>query len=242
MNLLSRSIKTKYDKQMFESRRIVYRNGFFQPLIAKLGERIINQLPSKSERIKVLDAGCGEGSLLSSIQEKVAGESAIDLLAVGMDLSKEAIYAASRQYANGIWCVADIAKPPFAGEQFHFILSVLSPSHYDQFQRLLADDGLVIKVIPESGYLQELREIFYGQTERQVYSNKSTLARFRNNFALVDIQRLQYHVTLDSSLVQHLVQMTPLSWGTTEERVQKVLAMKEAGITVDLTILIGAKI
>jgi 23S rRNA (guanine745-N1)-methyltransferase len=33
--------------------------------------------------------------------------------------------------------------------------------------------------------------------------------------------------------------MTPLSWGATEERLQKMLDMDSAEITVELTILIG---
>ncbi|MDD3024374.1 MAG: hypothetical protein PHE26_10810, partial [Syntrophomonadaceae bacterium] len=56
---------------------------------------------------------------------------------------------------------------------------------------------------------------------------------------LLDIQRLQYSVTMDSILIEHLVHMTPLSWGTTKERLHKVFRQHIREITVDLTILFG---
>nr|WP_261383929.1 hypothetical protein [Bacillus licheniformis] len=38
----------------------------------------------------------------------------------------------------------------------------MSPSNYAEFERLLSDDGIVLKVIPRSGHLKELRRFLYG--------------------------------------------------------------------------------
>jgi 23S rRNA (guanine745-N1)-methyltransferase len=239
VNMLSRALKVKYDKQMFKSRKIIFKSGFFDPLIEKISQKIIDEIKIKEDRIKILDAGCGEGSFLSGMKKKLFRNNINDLLGVGVDISKDGISMASKEYPNNIWCVADIAKCPFESKQFNLIFNILSPSNYYEFRRLLYDDGIIIKVIPESNYLQELRQIFYAQTGKQVYSNDKTVALFKNNLVLLDIQRLQYSVAIDSNLIEHLVYMTPLSWGSTEERLQKVLRMNLRETTIDLSILFG---
>ncbi len=239
INMFSHALKTKYDKPMFKSRRIICRSGFFEPLIEKISQGIISEVKSKSNLIKILDAGCGEGFNLSGIKERIFQNTTNLLLGVGLDIAKEGISLASKEYKNNIWCVADISKCPFDTKLFDFILNILSPSNYSEFQRILSDDGMIIKVIPESNYLQEIRQIFYEQTDRQFYSNEKMVELFKNNLTLLDIQRLQYSVTMDSTLIEHLVLMTPLSWGTTKERLHKVFRKHIREITVDLTILFG---
>lgn len=239
VNMLTRGLKTKYNKRMFASRKIIFRSGFFDPLMGKISQRIMPEIEIKKERIRILDAGCGEGSYLSGIKNRIFQNTANDLLGVGVDISKEAISMASKEYPDNIWCVADIAKFPFESKQFNFVLNILSPSNYSEFQRVLSDDGLIIKVVPESNYLQELRQIFYAKTGKQYYSNDKTVELFKKNLVLLDIQRLQYRVSIDSTLLEHLVCMTPLSWGTTTEVMQKVLRMNLSEITVDIAILLG---
>ena len=62
VNLLSHPLKAKYDKKLFEARKIISLGGFFDPLIAHICENILQELQPASELIKILDAGCGEGS------------------------------------------------------------------------------------------------------------------------------------------------------------------------------------
>ncbi|WP_282937250.1 methyltransferase domain-containing protein [Paenibacillus sp. RC67] len=240
VNLLSRAFKTKYDKRMFESRRTICRSGFFEPLNALISDTIIHRLRT-NERTKVLDTGCGEGSLLTNIQEKINQNKTNPLLAVGIDISKEGISSAAAEYSNAIWCVADMANCPFADHQFNIILNILSPANYSEFQRMIAHDGLVIKVIPERDYLKELRDIYYEGSPKQFYSNDNTLDHFKENFELTDVESVRYQVTLDDTLIEPLLRMTPLSWGTTEERLHKVQEMNLQQITIDLTILYGKK-
>lgn len=239
VNMLSHAPRTKYDKQMFKSRGIICRSGFFDPLLEKISCGIISE-----SRIKILDAGCGEGFHLSGIKKGILQNTNTvnDFLGVGVDISKGGISIASKAYPNNIWCVADIAKCPFESKQFDYILNILSPSNYSEFQRMLSDDGMIIKVIPESSHLQELRLLFYEHTNRQAYTNDNTVELFKNNLDLIDIQRVQYSVTTDNTIIGHLVCMTPLSWGTTEERLQKVLRMNLREVTIDLSILLGKKL
>lgn len=239
VNMLSHASQAKYDKQMFESRRIISKTGFFEPLSSKISEIITNRLESQSEPVKILDAGCGEGSHLARIQEKMAHSTEKDFLGVGLDISKEGIIMAAKEYPNSIWCVGDLAKAPFASSKFNYILNILAPANYAEFQRMISRDGRVIKVIPERGYLQELREIFFAESEKQAYSNDNTLGLFRSKFKLVEVERVNYNVTLPRAWLEPLVHMTPLSWGTTEERLHRALEMDLREVTIDLTILAG---
>ncbi|MEG6616148.1 methyltransferase domain-containing protein [Peptococcaceae bacterium 1198_IL3148] len=241
VNLFTHAIKTKYDKQMFNSRRVICNIGFFDPLIEKISQLILNEIKANGDSVKILDAGCGEGFHLSRIKEKISQSTAIDLLAVGCDISKEGIIIAAKAHPNNIWCVADLNKCPFKDNQFNFILNILSTANYTEFQRMLADDGIIIKVVPDSSYLQELRQIFYEKTDKASYTNNQTVELFKNNLSFVDMQRVQYSVPIDNTTIEHLIHMTPLSWGTTESQWQRALEMNLKEITIDLTILVGKK-
>lgn len=242
VNLLPGAFTTKYDKRMFASRREIYQNGFFEPLHARISKKIVNERVTKRERMKILDAGCGEGSHLHYIQQEVQQYTSEPLLAVGMDISKEGIRHAAMEYPNAIWCAADLANSPFDHEQFNTILNILSPANYSEFKRMIADDGMVIKVIPGRNYLKELRSVLYEGTNKQEYANDSaTVDHFRDHFELIDIESIRYCLPLDESKFQSLLHMSPLSWGTTEERLQEAHDLNMNEITIDLTVLFGKK-
>ncbi len=96
------------------------------------------------------------------------------VLGVGLDLAKAGIVSATKQEREAIWCVADLAAAPFRNRSFDAILNILSPSNYAEFERLLSDDGIVLKVIPKSGYLKELRGFCM-----TAWTNKPIRARMR---------------------------------------------------------------
>ena len=174
INLLSRAINANYDKKTFAYRRVIGRSGFFDPLHAAVSNLIIDRLPAQ-EPAGLLDAGCGEGSHLVRIQERLLRHDFAPPWSVGIDISKEGVGCAAAEYSNATWCVADIANCPFASGQFGIVLNLLSPANYSEFRRLIADDGMVIKVIPGRDYLKELREVLYEGSNKQMYSNARTL-------------------------------------------------------------------
>lgn len=182
--------------------------------------------------------GCGEGSHLSSICNLVALN---EVIGVGVDISKEGIQVASKNSSDHIWLVSDLVHTPLKKEKIDVILNILSPSNYAEFNRLLKPDGLVVKVVPQSKYLKEIRQYFYHETKKQSYSNQETVERFCDRFRLVNCSRLSYKVTLNKSTLHLLVQMTPLTWGIADERIQSFLEKESTAMTIDLDILIGKK-
>lgn len=240
VNLSSRGSSTKYDKKIFECRRRISKGGIFNPLYDAISQIIMSQHLS-DEPVSILDAGCGEGSHLNKIQIEINQKKPIPLAAVGVDISKEAISLAAAEYREAIWCVADIANCPFANQQFNFILNILSPANYSEFKRLVADDGLVIKIVPEQNYLKELREIFYEGSDKKGYSNALTISHFNEQFDLLDAVSIQYQVNLNEALIEPLLGMTPLSWGISKDRINKILQINLKQVTMDFKILIGKK-
>ncbi len=239
INLTTRHVKTKYSKDLFEARRnLIVQNRFFEPLSEAIAHMVNHYVVGENETLSIIDMGCGEGSHLVNICAQVQS---ISVVGVGVDLSKEGIFVAAKHYSDKIWVVADLTNTPFKNEQFDVILNILSPANYMEFKRLLKADGVVVKVVPQSGYLQELRETFFDEHEKQSYSNDDTVERFGDYFQVVDRSRLQYTVTLRQQSIQSLVQMTPLSWSAKEERLKSFLEEDSAKITVDLDLLVGKK-
>ena len=234
VNLAQQAHVTKYDQALFEARKTVIDSGFFNPLLDYVTELISVQVRGEVDPV-IVDAGCGEGSHLSAILSNLKE----DVTGVGIDLSKEGIIAAAKDHPGNVWAVADLANCPFQDAGFDVVLNVLSPANYAQFTRLLKPNGLFIKVVPESGYLKELRDVFYEETDRQ--SDADPVARIKENFDTVKTQRITYDFPLDSKLLATLIRMTPLTWGASDEKIAEALRIGIPTVTIDFTVIIGSK-
>lgn len=240
VNLLTSPVHSKYNRSLFVSRRIIFQNDFFQGLIEKIGELILQEINTKKlTGIKVLDAGCGEGSNLAGISTYIKRKVNIDFTGVGIDISKEGIHIAAREYPGYIWCVADLADIPMRDGQCDIILNILSPSNYIEFNRILIENGLLIKVIPGNLYLKEIREVLNQQKEKKKYSNEEVIKLFQSKFKKISKKQLFYQQLIEREYIFPLVEMTPLSWGLKEDDFRKQQILKINKITVDLTILVG---
>lgn len=242
VNLLLNCKKSRYDRKMFESRKIICRSGFFNPVIECITNLVVKEgCKAKSSSTRILDAGCGEGSNLASVIDSMSSKVYGDWVAAGIDISREGIQIASREYPDNIWCVADLSRIPFMDGQFDVVLNMLTPSNYGEFERVIAGNGLLIKVIPGSKYLNELRSFFYNSTDKQTYSNERVIRHFGRNFNILRMEEIQYNATIGKKDIEHLINMTPLSWGASSKDIQKALNFGFNDITVDLIVILGKK-
>lgn len=239
VHLLPRPVASDYGKSLFKSRRKVMQSGFFDPLHRLVSDLLTESLAENERTSVILDAGCGEGFHLSNIRERLARGIGKPALGVGLDIAKEGIALAAGNDPASLWCVADLAACPLMDNRFDAILNILSPAHYAESSRLLKRDGRMIKVIPEPGYLRELRDLLHGPASRREYSNAAVRKRFASRFELTDVHRLCRTVRMDRERLGHLVRMTPLSWRTEPERLRRVLEADALDVTVDLTVLVG---
>lgn len=240
INLLLNPVKSQYNKQLFESRDIICKMGFFDPMIGTIGSLISNSIQKlNGNYIKVLDAGCGEGFHLAQIINNLCIKTDVHFRGVGIDISKEGIQIASKNNKDIIWCVADLAKLPFADKQFDVVLNILSPANYGEFNRIIKDKGILIKVVPGSDYLKELRSAFYHETARKSYSSNRVVKHFERNFKMIDMQNIKYNIEINNGNLEHLIRMTPLSWGVSDDRVKMAFNMGIDSVSVDFNIILG---
>lgn len=230
IHFLQKSGKNEYDTAMLTSRLRLSQTGFFHPIL----DRVVSRLKER-EQLTILDVGCGEGSHLHYVASHASIETA-----VGFDISKDAIQlAATNYFDDAFWCVADLAHSPFANQSFDCILNIFSPSHYEEFERILAPGGMVIKIVPEAAYLMELRERLYANEAKQSYDNADVVNRFKEEFPNATEETISYQVSLTPESYQWLQEMTPLTWNASVEQLNQAPLEK---ITVSVRMMVGFKI
>jgi len=242
LNLLTHPVSTKYDKALFTSRRFVWQSGLWDPLVDLLAQLLTEQLESDGNRLLLLDAGCGEGSLLRGVWNRLS-QGGYEAAAIGLDSAKDAVRMAASACPDQAWCVADLAGAPIADYAVHAVLNVLSPANYDEFARMLKPDGIVLKVVPNRDYLRELRNALYASNLVRpvdaLEQEARTVQLFRSRTSDVQSFRLRYRRPLDITTASHLVNMTPLGWQAGAAEKEALLDRLEPVITVDLTVLVG---
>lgn len=231
LHLMKQAANTDYDRDLFTHRYLLAQSGFFTPLLTSLAPYFSQIIPEGL----IIDIGCGEGSQLAWLQENYSLSSTI-----GMDIAKEGIALASNHFPqSAFWCLADLAQLPFADQSCSLLLNVLTPSHYQEFKRVLKAGGTLIKVVPGSDYLKELRQMLYhSQPERQTYTNQDIIDRFLQECPDASQSTLSYQVDLTTDMYRHLLHMTPLFWGAKAEDKAYSLQNPLTSITVDYSILV----
>ena len=208
LHLMKQNANTDYDATLFQHRYELAQSGFFEPLL----EELLPYLSAGEEKF-IVDIGCGEGSHVSWLSKFVQAP------LCGMDIAKEGIHQASVHFGNqALFFLGDLANLPFADESCGTLLNILTPSNYQEFMRVLAPGGTLVKVIPGNDYLAELRQQLYrSNPEKQTYSNADILERVRSECPQVTFEEVRYTVNLTDAIYRHLLEMTPLYWGATPE-------------------------
>lgn len=227
---LKHVIQTEYTKEMFEPRGRMIASGMYRPVIDTIASWV-------AETGLLVDVGCGEGGFLNQLYQQ-----GVERPSIGFDLSKDGVYLATNQSVPAFWCTADLTNLPFKTGSITTILNIFSPSHYQEFQRILTPAGQVIKVVPQSGYLQELRAAFYPDNpDKQKYSNQAVIDKFTQELEVVNQQRISYEFVVPKDRRLDLLEMSPLEWGATSERKAILRETPLEKITIDVDVLHGKK-
>lgn len=219
VNLLSSQVDSCYDADLFAARRRVFDAGCYDVVV----NAIEDLLPAGKHRI--LDAGCGDGWYLNALLSRHDG-----WCGAGVDISRDAILQATNHPCTALWVVGDLRRLPFADGSFTAVLDVLTPANYDEFRRVLAPDGLLIKVYPGSGYLRELRAA-RGMAE---YAEGQVDAYLREKATIVAETRVTVTHPVSSELWRDFVWMTPLMQDLSAGEKNAIAAKNAGSVTVDL--------
>jgi 23S rRNA (guanine745-N1)-methyltransferase len=244
VNLLGRGGAEKgvYGPALFESRRNAFDSGLYEEAARQIAAIAKENLPLSerfgrrggAEAIRVLDAGCGEGYYSFALSRDAGLRDAC--LFYGLDLSRTAVAMATGYEADIAWIVGDLARPPFRDGAFDLVLDVLSPANYGAFRRILAQSGVLVKVVPGRDYLRELRALARGEND---YDNGETLAHVENRMrvaARASVRYVRALHTLRAEQKKSLPAMTPLTAG---RRIEPSALDALDRITIHLEVLVG---
>jgi len=221
VNFLSSPVDSCYDAALFQARRRVFGAGCYLPV----AEDIEAMLPPGEHRL--LDAGCGDGWYLNELLQRNE-----NCQGAGVDISRDAILQATDQPCTALWCVGDLRKLPFREGAFTAILDVLTPANYDEFRRVLAPEGLLLKVYPGSGYLKEIR----AARGMEPYAEGQVEAYLREKAHVVEERRVTVSHRVTPELWRDFVWMTPLNQDLADEEKEKLAKRPAETVTVDLHI------
>ena len=218
-----------YDKSNFQNRQLILEAGFYQPILNQL----IKIASSFSQHSNILDIGCGEGYYARHLQQQLP-----DSHIYAFDLSKDSIQlAAKSDHSFAVnWFVGDLARLPIQETSMDVILDIFSPANYQEFQRVLRKNGLLIKVIPNSQHLQEIRGIVADKLTNTNYSNQNILDHFKEFFTIIDSYDVAGTFSLKENEKNALLKMTPLLFNI---NIKNIDWSSLDNITIAAKILIG---
>jgi 23S rRNA (guanine745-N1)-methyltransferase len=166
------------------ARRRLHDRGVTKSLLDAIAE-MANVTPDDV----VLDAGCGDGFYLGSL----------DCDAHGVDISLPAIEAAAKRYPDCKWIVANADRfVPYADDTFTQVMTITARMNSSEFRRVLRHDGRLLVAIPAPDDLVELRGAGRDRIERTIdtFANEFTLLEKRRATTTADIDREAVHDVL----------------------------------------------
>lgn len=223
LNVLSTRADTVYDAELFAARRRVFTAGCYDEVAGAIDEL----LPAGPHRI--LDAGCGDGWYLSALLTRHP-----DWCGAGIDISRDAIFQATDQPCTALWCVADLRRLPFRDGAFTAVLDILTPAGYGEFRRVLAPDGVLVKVFPGSGYLKELR----AARGMPPYEEGQVESYLRSRAEIVAHRRVTVTHDVSPDQWRDFVWMTPLNQDLSQQEKAALAAEPGREVTVDLHVAV----
>jgi 23S rRNA (guanine745-N1)-methyltransferase len=166
------------------ARRRLHDRGVTSPLLDA-----IKTMANMTADDVVLDAGCGDGFYLGSL----------DCDAHGVDISLPAIEAAAKRYPDCEWIVANADRfVPYAGAMFTRVLTITARMNGSEFRRVLRDNGKLLVAIPAPDDLVELRGAGRDRVQR-------TIETFANEFTFIDQRRATTIADLDRDAVHDVL-------------------------------------
>lgn len=232
INFIPNQKLLKYKKELFESRQNIFSNGFYKNILSEI-ILLIEKYNTKQQRYQILDIGCGEGYYSYELSKAINDA---DLFA--MDIVKDAIILAAKKHAPIRYMVANLSNIPLKDKQMDVILNILTPANYNEFLRILSDDGILIKIIPGENYLKEIRALAAKQLKNKTYTNQPITDYFEGHIRLMERRSIQYQLPLTLDQASDFVQMTPLMFDIDTSTLD-ISSLQS--ITIHLELLVGKK-
>lgn len=236
LNLLLSSGKGKHhgdDKLMVRSRSYFLEKGYYDRLSEQVCDLLIENLPHSSF---IIDAGCGEGKYTVDIfNSALACGKDVEIL--GIDISKDAVSALRSRSREIFGIVSSVAKIPVKDKSADAIVNIFSPLVPDEFERVLKDDGVLLRVVPRENHLIELKQVVYDTP----YLNPPETGDIKG-FIVKEKRELDYRVIMSTNEdIVNLFQMTPYYYKTGRKDQQKLAGVSNLHVTFSFAVFLYGK-
>jgi 23S rRNA (guanine745-N1)-methyltransferase len=187
-------------REAAEARRRLYKAGHGDALLDAI-ERLAARcgLPP---RPAVLDVGCGEGSLLAGLADR------LPLEGHGLDLSTPAVELAARRFPGITWAIANADRLlPYAHGSFDLVMVLSSRLNRGELRRVVASSGHLLVASPAADDLAELRAALLGESTARDRLGRAA-AELAPAFALAERAAARAVVQLDAAGVRDALAAT----------------------------------
>lgn len=214
------------DKLMVLARSEFLEKGFYAPVRQALTAALLcHAVPN----MRILDAGCGEGWYTAYFAKALE---AYTPAIAGVDISKDALRQAAKRGLTQL-AVASTAKLPVASESCQAVLNIFSPPELEEFHRVLAPGGVLIRALPMEDHLLGLKQAVYETALRN-----PAPVREIPGFRLVDATPVQYAISLDNAEdIWNLFTMTPYYYKTGKADQEKLKQQTHLTTQVEILVL-----
>lgn len=217
-------------KAMVAARREFLQCGFYQPIAKAISAVVRAEAAARVDAepcFTVLDAGCGEGYYLRELLED-ADIQRYPIAAVGLDISKWAVMAASKTLDDVRWIVGTNAHLPIADQSIDCVLCVFGFPVPSEFLRVLKPHGCLLMVEPDAGHLHELKNVIYADVNQE-----SERILTLDGFIHKESSHVQYLAELpNNQQIQNLFSMTPHYYRASAEGKQRVAELASLKVQV----------
>jgi 23S rRNA (guanine745-N1)-methyltransferase len=238
--LLSNKKKSKNpgdDREMVESRKRFLEGGSYSGISEKVND-IIADITEKGTDLKILDIGCGEGYYTNRLKNYLEGKGKI-LEILGIDISKEAVIAASKSYKDIFWSVASGGELPIKDSELDILLCMFARIVPEEYSRVIRDGGHLVIASTGEEHLLEMKQVLYKEVKTDFYRPEKHLMEFFQKEDTVNVKYKQ--VIKGQENIRSLFDMTPYKWRSPKEGVDKLYLLDELEVTIDVNLDIFRK-
>lgn len=218
-------------KEMVLARQEFLSTGYYKPIADAVSDLVNASVPADRPS-SILDAGCGEGYYLRELTKSRLINNGSRLHLTGVDISKWAVMAAARQEKNADWIVGSNANLPLLPASQNVVLCLFGFPVYQEFNRVLTANGVLVKVDAGPDHLIELREIIYPCIKPANQPENTP-----PGFTLLEQRSLRYRIRLNNQTqISQLLTMTPHLYRITAEGRARAEALTELSLTINVQI------